>query len=103
MWVDGDQLTVIDETGKRLFSERIRQGISHLPDLVSLDGKTLQVGIVSEGSNRLFLFNYDGSQHKSFPVTSGSPFSVGKLNESGNAISLVAVDAEGRIFTLPLN
>jgi hypothetical protein len=103
VFADGDQLTVIDETGKRLFSERIRQGISHLPELVTLDGKTLQVGIVSEGSNRLFLFNYDGSQHKSFPVTSGSPFSVGKLNESGNAISLVAVDAEGRIFTLPLN
>jgi hypothetical protein len=76
---------VIDETGKRLFSERIRQGISHLPELVVSDGKTLHVGIVSEGSSRLFLFKHDGSQHKGFPVTSGSPFSVGKLNDSENA------------------
>jgi len=103
IFADGDLLTVLDETGKRLFSERIRQGISHLPELVSIDGKTLQVGIVSERSNQLFLFHHDGSQHKGFPVTTGSPFSVGKLNEPGNTVSLVAADARGRIITVPLN
>ncbi len=43
-----------------------------------------------------------GSHHKGFPVTSGTPFAAGNFNEAGNPVSLVAADARGGFFTLPL-
>jgi hypothetical protein len=103
VFADGDQLTVTDRTGKRLFTERIRQGISYMPEIVNTGNKSRKVGVVSAGNNRIFLFNHDGSQYPGFPVTGSSPFTVGKLAENKSQFHLIASDSRGQLLTIPLN
>jgi hypothetical protein len=100
---DGNQFTVVDETGNRLFSERIRQGLSHLPEIYTTEGKNKKIAAVSSGNNRIYLFNSDGSQHPGFPVNGSSRSFIGKFDEKGNHYHMIYSNTKGEIYVQPLN
>jgi hypothetical protein len=103
VFADGNQLTVTDRTGKRLFTERIQQGISYMPEIVNTGTKSRKVGVVAAGNNLIFLFNHDGSQYPGFPVTGSSPFTVGKPAENKSQFYLITTTSRGQMLTIPLN
>lgn len=103
VFADGRRLTVTDNAGKQLFSERIRKQISYMPQLINAGEKSRKVGIVSSGSNKIFIYNHDGSQHPGFPVSGSGPFIIGRLAGKNSPLYLITSDSRGQLLTIPLN
>lgn len=103
IFADGDQLTVTDEKGSKLFSQKIKGGIFDCPTVFNLDGTAKKIGVYSEKAGRIHLFNSDGTPLDGPQLKAGSSFTIGKLNNSTPIINLICGDGSGQISIIALN
>lgn len=95
VFIDGNELTVMDENGKILFTEKFKNIIRHPPNIHMFSSKLKKIGIVDSEANRIYLFAHDGKLHKGFPLQGSSEFSIGKLSQKSDRFNLV-VGSKGR-------
>lgn len=60
-----------------------------------------RIGICSELSNELFLFNNNGSLYESFPINGKTSFSIGDLNNDGT-FNLITGSSDNSIYVYQL-
>lgn len=60
-----------------------------------------KIGVVSEETNELFLFNDNGSLFNSFPINGKTAFSIGDLNNEGT-YNLITGSSQNSIFVYQL-
>lgn len=103
IFADGDQLTVTGGKGDKLFSQKIKGGITGCPIVFNLDGTAKKIGVYSEKAGRIHLFNHDGTPLDGPQLKAGSSFTIGKLNNSTPTINLICGDGSGQISIIALN
>jgi hypothetical protein len=103
VFADGNEVTVLDETGKKLFSQKLDGPIGHLPNIYTFSAGLKKVGVTDATSNRIYLFNPDGKLHQGFPLHGNSEFTIGKLSESNTGLNLIVGSEGGKLYNYTLN
>ncbi|MBN2772605.1 MAG: hypothetical protein JXR31_00055, partial [Prolixibacteraceae bacterium] len=103
IFIDKDELTVLNETGKKLFSETFKNEIFYGPDIYNFSSTVKKIGVVDKIANRIYLFNPDGSLHKGFPLQGNSEFSIGKISDGTGYLNLIVGSNNGSIYNYRLD
>ncbi len=103
VFVDGNELTVTDENGKKLFSKKLGNSIRYQPAIYDFGDNQKKIGIVDAASNRIYLYSPNGKSYPGFPLQGNSPFSIGKLSENANSLSLIVGSDGGKLLNYTLN
>ena len=103
VFVDGNEVTVMDENGKKIFSKKLDNPPSHPPYIYTFADNLKKVGIVDATSNRIYLFNPDGKLHQGFPLQGNSGFSIGKLSDNSTGLNLIVGSEGGKLYNYTLN
>ncbi len=103
VFVDGKELTVMDENGKKLFSEKFKNKIQQPPNLYSFSSKMKEIGIVESTANRIYLFEPSGKLHNGFPLQGNSEFSIGSISKNSNKLNLIVGSKGGNLYNYTLN
>jgi hypothetical protein len=103
IFVDGNEVTVMDENGKKIFSQKLDSPIVHQPNIYTFAADLKKVGITDATSNRIYLFNPDGKLHQGFPLYGNSEFTIGKLSDSSTGLNLLVGSEGGKLYNYTLN
>jgi len=103
IFVDGRELKVMNENGKKLFSEKFKNPIQHQPNLYSFSSKIKKIGVVDSEANRIYLFDPKGNLHKGFPLQGNSEFSIGKITKSSEQLNLLVGSQNADLYNYTLN
>ncbi len=103
IFVDGNELKVIDENGKKLFSKKFKTAIQHRPNVYSFSSKLNKIGIVESSTNRIYLFDPTGKLHEGFPLQGNSEFSIGMISKSSGQLNLIVGSRGGDLYNYTLN
>jgi hypothetical protein len=89
LFADGDELNVLYQDGSRLFSYRVREEISFMPDIYKFSASDMKIGITDRSRNRIYLINSDGSLYEGFPLEGSTRFSIGYFAGSDSRFNLI--------------
>ena len=103
VFVDGNELKVMDENGKKLFSKKFKTAIQHRPNIYSFSSKLKKIGVVESSVNRVYLFDPTGKLHEGFPLQGNSEFSIGKISKSSGQLNLIVGSKGGDLYNYTLN
>jgi hypothetical protein len=103
VFVDGKELKVMDENGKKLFSEKFKTPIQHQANLYSFGSKMKKIGVVESSANQIYLFDPNGKLHDGFPLQGNSEFSIGKISKSSEQLDLLVGNRNGELYNYMLN
>jgi hypothetical protein len=101
IFLDRNELAVYSQDRSLLFKYTFKETISRPPLCFSFPDGTGKIGVVSDLSNELFLFNENGSLYQSFPLNGRTLFSIGDINNDGH-LNLVTGNSENSIFVYQL-
>ena len=76
VFISGDELNVFSQDKSMLFSYEFKESISHAPLFLTFPDGTEKIGVLSEKTGELFLFNADGTLYKGFPLDGKTPFRI---------------------------
>jgi len=85
----GNELSVLNQEGNRLFSYRVRDRISDMPDIYKFSASDIKIGITDRSRNRIYLINADGSLYEGFPLEGSTRFSIGYFAGSDSRFNLI--------------
>jgi hypothetical protein len=102
IFVDKNEITVLDENGKKLFSKKIGRSIACPPNIYTFSQNLKKIGVVDAGSNKIYLYNPDGKLHDGFPLHGSSEFSIGRLTDSSGALNLIVGSRGGKLYNYTL-
>ncbi|NOR74798.1 MAG: hypothetical protein GQ525_06530 [Draconibacterium sp.] len=103
VFIDGNELKVIDENGKKLFSKKFKTAIQHCPNIYSFSSKFKKIGITESSANRIYLFDPTGKLHEGFPLQGNSEFSIGKITRNSEHLNLIVGSRGGDLYNYTLN
>ena len=103
VFVDGKELTIIDENGKKIYTEKFRNEIQNKPNIYSFSSKLKKVGVVDSRANKIYLFNPDGELHNDFPLQGNSEFSIGQMEQNSGRLNLIVGSEGGDLYNYTLN
>jgi hypothetical protein len=89
IFADGNELEVVRQDGKRLFSFRVKERISYPPDIYKFSASDVKIGVTVGSRNRIYLINSDGSLYDGFPLEGCTRFSIGYFTGSGSRFNLI--------------
>jgi hypothetical protein len=89
VFVDGDELDIVTQDGKRLFSFKVKERISERPDIYKFSSSDIKIGITDRSRNRIYLINSDGSLYEGFPLKGSTRFSIGYFKGSDSRFNLI--------------
>ena len=75
------ELKVFSQDKTLLFNYEFKENITQPPLFFLFPDGTGKIGVLSEMTNELYLFNPDGSLYNGFPLEGKTPFSIGVLNK----------------------
>lgn len=78
-----NELKVFSKDKVLLFTHEFNETISQAPLFFHFPDGTGKIGVLSEKTNELYLFNDDGSLYKGFPLEGKTPFSIDDMNNKG--------------------
>lgn len=102
VFVDGNEVTAMDENGKKLFSKKLDRPIKHQPNIYTFAPDLKKVGVVDPGSNRIYLFGHDGKLHQGFPLQGNTEFTIGKLSDGSTGLNLIVGSEGGKLYNYSL-
>jgi hypothetical protein len=88
IFTDSNRLTVYQESGKKIFSEKIKKGLAGEIRVCNFSPSRKLIGITGL-DNKVYLFEPSGKECKGFPLDGNSDFSVGKLKNGGKSSLLI--------------
>jgi hypothetical protein len=98
IYADEDELDVIQQNGDRLFSFKVREKISHMPDFYKFSASDVKIGITDQSRNRIYLVNPDGSVYDGFPLEGSTRFSIGYFAGSDSRFNLIVGSANNFLY-----
>ncbi len=103
IFADGNEVTVINEKGKKLFNRKFNNTLIHKPAVYTFSADLKKVGVTDAATNRIYLLNPDGELHEGFPLQGNSEFSIGKLSGDSEGLNLVVGSEGGLLYNYTLN
>ncbi len=96
-----NELKVFSQDKTLLFKHEFEEKISHPPLVFTFKDGTSKIGVVSDLTNQLFLFDENGQFLKQFPLTGNTFFGISDLNNQG-VYNLVTGSSERAIYVYQL-
>jgi hypothetical protein len=103
VFVDGKELTVMDENGTVLFTQEFSNTIQNEPNFYRFGAKQKKIGIVDAKANRIYLFDAKGQMHQGFPLQGSTEFSIGKLAQKSGKLNLIVGSKGGNLYNYTLD
>lgn len=103
IFADGNEITVLNENGRKIFSRKFNNPLIHKPGIYSFSAKQKKVGITDAATNRIYLINPDGKLHEGFPLQGNSEFSIGKIAKNSEKLNLIVGSEGGLLLNYTLN
>lgn len=101
VFLSRNELKVFSQDKSLLFKYDFENKIGQTPLFFLFPDGIGKIGVTSDESNELFLFNDNGSLFNSFPINGKTGFSIGDLNNDGN-LNLVTGSSQNSIFVYQL-
>ncbi len=98
IFASGNELNVVRQDGNRMFSYKVRDRISHMPDIYKFSASDVKIGITDQGRNRIYLINSDGSLYEGFPLEGSTRFSIGYFAGSDSRFNLIVGSANNFLY-----
>ncbi len=98
IFADGNHLTAISETGKKLFNKKMNKPVSEKPEIYSFSANNKKAGIVSADENRVYLINSDGSVYDGFPLQGSSKFCIGIISTGNKFFNLFVGNEDHSLY-----
>jgi outer membrane protein assembly factor BamB len=98
IFADENQLEVIDIKGERLFSFKIKNDISALPDIYEFSSADLKIGITDSEKNLIYLLNSDGTLYEGFPLEGNTRYTIGYFAGSDSRFNLIVGSQNGFLY-----
>ncbi len=93
-----NQIYVQDNTGRSLFSQKLECNIDFLPGVYLFASNEKKIGVTCKGSNKIFLFNINGSLYNDFPLEGSSEFCIGLISEESSNFNLLTNSPDGYLY-----
>jgi len=103
IFLDGSELTVLNENGRRIFNRKLNSSAQHPPTIYTFAADLKMVGITDAATNRIFLYGTDGKLHPGFPLQGNTEFTIGKLSENADGFNLLVGSEGGKLYNYTLN
>ena len=98
IFTDGDELEVVHQDGKKMFSFSVKGRISDIPDIYKFSASDVKIGITDRSRNRIYLINSDGSLYEGFPLEGSTRFSIGYFAGSDSRFNLIVGSANNFLY-----
>jgi hypothetical protein len=85
-------------TGRAIFNQRIECEISHKANVYNFSDNAKKIGITCKKSERIFLFDLNGSLHQGFPLEGCSEFSIGFISDDRSNFNLIVGGPNGYLY-----
>ena len=96
-----EELSVFNSEKKELFHYTFKETVLPKPMLFKLPDGTTKIGTVSPATNKIYLFNSNGSSITNFPTKGKTLFEIGNLNND-ELLFLVTGSSDNTVITYPL-
>ena len=103
VFVDGKELTILDNNGTVLFTQKFPNSIQNQPNIYRFGSKLKKIGIVDTKANRIYLLDATGKPHSGFPLQGATEFSIGKTTQSAKNLSLIVGSKGGSVVCYGLD
>jgi DNA-binding beta-propeller fold protein YncE len=103
VFVDGKELSIIDENGTVLFVQKFQNTIQNQPYIYYFGPKLKKIGIVDAKDNRIYLIDSTGKSHPGFPLQGATDFSIGKTTQSAKNLSMIVGSKSGSVVCFGLD
>jgi len=97
IFINGKDLTITDENGTILFTQKFANTIQNEPNIYRFGPKQKKIGIVDAKANRIYLFDITGQTHPGFPLQGATEFSIGKTTQSSEKLNLIVGNNGGSL------
>lgn len=98
IFADDNELEVLDNKGKRLFTHKIKADICNLPDIYEFSSSDLKIGLTDIEKNLIYLLNSDGTVYEGFPLEGSTRYSIGYFAGSDSRFNLVVGSQTGFLY-----
>ena len=98
IFVTGNKLKVLDETGKLLFTKEFKNEIIHKPVIYEFSAKDKKIGITDYEDEKMYLINSDGSNYLGFPLKGSSSFSIGSFPDLKGKFNPIAGNKDNFLY-----
>jgi hypothetical protein len=103
IFIDGKELTVTDDNGTVLFTQKFENSIQNEPNIYRFGPKLKKIGVVDAKGNRIYLFDITGQPHPGFPLQGATEFSIGKTTQSSKKLNLIVGSKGGNLYNYTLD
>jgi hypothetical protein len=103
IFIDGKELTVTDENGTVLFTQKFENSIQNEPNIYRFGPKQKKIGVVDAKGNRIYLFDITGQPHTGFPLQGTTGFSIGRTTQSSKKLNLIVGSKGGSLVCFELD
>jgi len=103
IFLDKNELTVINQDRSRLFSRMFHADISFKPAIYQFSDSDYKIGLTVADEQRIYLVNKDGSLYKGFPLAGSTMFSIGLFSSSSNNFNLVVGGSDNFLYNYSVN
>ncbi len=103
IFVDGKELSIIDESGTVLFTRKFQNTIQNPPNIYRFGSNLKKIGIVDTKANRIYLLDSTGKLHTGFPLQGATDFSIGKTVQSAKNLNLIVGTTGGSVYCYKLD
>ncbi len=103
IFVDGNELTVMNEQGKRLFNRKFNRSLLNQPAIYTFSNQLKKIGVTDAMNNQIYLINPDGKLQEGFPLQGNSEFTIGKLTGNTSGLNLIVGGEGGMLFNYTLS
>ncbi len=100
VFTDGNEMTVMNENGKKLFSNKFDHSLDFGANLYSFSAKQKEIGVTDVKENEIYLYAPNGKLHAGFPLKGNSEFSIGSINNQN--LSLLVGSKNGELLSYTL-
>ncbi len=98
LFVDGKRLMAYSEDGRLLFEEALPDKITIPPVIFEFSPTDKKIGIVANISDRIYLFNKDGSLYEGFPLLGSSAFSISSFPGLIGRFNLIVANNDNFLY-----
>ena len=98
IFIDNKKLEVYNYKKSLLFSYSFENNIEYRPIVYTFSSTDKKIGVVSEQSNKIYLFNNDGKLYKGFPVSGNTLYSIGRFQRSDRKYNLIVGSKDNFLY-----
>lgn len=101
IFIEGNELIVFSQDETELFNYEFNEPVSKAPLVFTFPDGSSKIGVLSDKTNELYLFNENGSLYHGFPVAGKTLFCIGDINNDGSYM-LITGSSENSIYVYQL-